>query len=413
MRHVIALFVLTVWLAASCTDTEDPAVTPITATSPTATLEASVTPVPATAEATPPDTTPAPPAAQDRPAVTLNQIGFTDLERRSASAYVRVLGNFAYVGSTSGGGSRGLGVSVVDLSDPAKPRQVATATRFPNTTAEDVVPIRVSTPAFTGDLLAVGIQRCSTRTAAPAGLALVDITDPRNPSDLAFFDITGGAPLAGVHELDVTVRQDGRVLALLATPLSEQYGQGDLRIVDISDPRRPVQLATWGAGNELGITVSRGAGVGCTRTVLAHSVSAGQSGTRAYISYWDAGAVLLDITDPTRPRLIGRLFDPNQENDIHSAIETPGGLLVVTEESGIGGPPPNLQLRTAQDGQSQAFPACEIRGNAPLNAAGIISGSGIASLNVWGVAVAGDLVLASDIEQGLFILRMSGAARIP
>src|SRR5205814_1727595 len=78
---------------------------------------------------------------------------------------------------------------------------------------------------------------------APAGLALVDMTAPYNPVDLGFFD-TGPGP-RGVHELDLTV-QGGRALALLAVPGSESSGTGDLRIVDITDPRSPVQIADWG-----------------------------------------------------------------------------------------------------------------------------------------------------------------------
>src|SRR5262245_31377517 len=111
MRHLIAICVLTICLAAACSDAEAPAASPAAAGR-TATVEATptATPVAAVHTATP---AAAPSVTSTPRSVTLDQVGFSDLERRGANAYVRVLGDFAYVGSTSGGGCRGLGVSVV------------------------------------------------------------------------------------------------------------------------------------------------------------------------------------------------------------------------------------------------------------------------------------------------------------
>ena len=297
-------------------------------------------------------------------------LGHTDLGGQGAGANVRALGRYAYVGSWGGGNlCPALGVRVVDLSDPAGPRVVATAARLDGTSAEDLAPLHVSAPSFSGDLLAVGIQRCTRQgqTQARAGLALVDVTDPRHPVDLGFFD-TAPAP-GGVHELDV-VQRDGRVLALLAVPGSEQFGAGDFRIVDITDPRRPVQLAAWGIRSRLGVSE----GAGCSRGILDHSVRAGAGGTRAYLSYWDGGVVILDITDPASPQVLGRVFEPDAEGEIHSAAEIPGGLLLVTEEIGVHRPPEGLRLRAEGGGASLEVPACAAPGNTSLDTTGVLTG---------------------------------------
>src|SRR5712691_9118402 len=61
---------------------------------------------------------------------------------------------FAYVGTWSGP-CPGTGVKIIDVSNPARPRQVATAAGYANTSAEDMQVLSVHTAAFTGDLLGV------------------------------------------------------------------------------------------------------------------------------------------------------------------------------------------------------------------------------------------------------------------
>lgn len=303
---------------------------------------------------------------QPAPTPELHLLGHTDLGGRGFNANVRALKGYAYVGSWgTSTACPALGVRIVDLSDPAMPRVVATTARFPGTTAEDVVPFHLETAAFSGDVLAVGIQRCAATGNDPAGLALVDITDPRNPAPLSFV----GTGARGVHELDVTVRPD-RALALLAVPYGERGGGGDFRIVDITDPRRPVQLAAWGAGAHLGITE----GTGCNRAVYAHSVRASADGRRAYLSYWDAGLIVLDISDPAAPRLLGRAVAPESEGAIHSADETSDGLLLVTEEDDVFRPPRGLTLRVEGNGTAFTAHGCEADSEQGLDDTGVVTG---------------------------------------
>jgi hypothetical protein len=302
----------------------------VEATAVPAVSEPAPSPQPGTAPSPPPAPTPrsAPSAADTGVPPALTFVGASDLGGRGANADLAVLDGYVYVGGyASGGACPGHGVRIVDISDPANPLVVASAAGIPGTTSEDVDVIRLASPAFTGTVLAVGIQRCG-QSVARGGLMLVDVTDPRAPATLAFFDTSPGP--SGVHELDVTLQPNGRALALLAVPLSERGGVGDFRVVEITDPRHPTQLAHWGAGQAFGMRE----GIGCVRRnqVHAHSARASADGTRAYVSYWDAGLIVMDISEPSRPRVAGRLFEPEGEGSIHSVDELDGSFLLVAEE---------------------------------------------------------------------------------
>ena len=76
------------------------------------------------------------------------------------------------------------GVWAIDLRDPARPRPLASFAKFPGSDGEDVWAGAVRTRTFTGDLAAVGVQRCSRQGEGFAGLALYDVRDPRRPREL-------------------------------------------------------------------------------------------------------------------------------------------------------------------------------------------------------------------------------------
>ncbi len=349
--------------------------TPATAATPAA---AGVTPASA---ATPePSATPAPPAS-----VTLTPLGHSDLGGSGFNGNVWVHNGFAYVGAYgSSSACPASGVRIVDVSDPANPRPVAVAAALLGSSQEDVRVQHLSTPAFSGDLLAVGIQHCGR--AGQGGLALVDVTDPRHPATLSFFSTDPGI---GVHELDL-VQQGGRMLALLAVPYAERNsGTGEFRIVDVSDPRQPKLLSSWSAGKALGIDLA--GGIGCNHQIFDHSARASADGRRAYLSYWDAGEIVLDISNPTAPGVLSWIhYPPGEEGETHSVAEAKGGNeLLIADESGIFGPPPGLHLRVdAPDGPRQ-IAGCEALYSASLNAAGTITGELIDAGNACSGAPAG------------------------
>jgi hypothetical protein len=196
------------------------------------------------------------------------------------------------------------GVWAISLKDPAKPRALASFAKFPGSDGEDVWVGSVRTRAFKGDLAAVGVQRCSRQVQGFAGLALYDVTNPARPKELG--RLPSGV-VSGVHEVGVVQRPDGRVLALAAVPYSFNLSQGrlgDLRIIDITNPRRPREVADWDVRRD-GPAETRGQ-LAARRDVFDHSAWPFDRGNKVFASFWSAGVQFLDISDPASPRLIGQ-----------------------------------------------------------------------------------------------------------
>ncbi len=271
-------------------------------------------------------------------------------------------GNFAYVGTWSGP-CPGTGVKIIDVSDAAHPHQVATAAGYPNTSAEDMQVISVQTDFFTGDLLGVGLQDCGLPDQAPGltGLDLWNVTDPTHPVHLGFYDV---GPSGGVHELSLTKRVIGgqeRVFGLAAVPFAEVIStaftdtpRGDFQLIDVTDPVHPTLADDWGAGKDGGLpygaTFFADSGFpppfDCTpppgqeplcrghfAAVFDHSATPSADGMTAYLAYWDAGGIILDMSNPNDLNMIGRtLYPAGSEGDTHSAVPNESGSLLVTTD---------------------------------------------------------------------------------
>ena len=228
-------------------------------------------------------------------------LGHHDLGRPEMNGDVWVHGNFAYVGTWAIPCS-GRGVKIVDVTKLRRPELIATAAARRGTSAEDLVVRRVSTASFSGDLLAVGIQRCGGRPRGlnddGFGLELWNVTNPYQPEKLGEFPVGMGD--GGVHELDLFQRGE-RVYALLAHPFAEwTLGPGEFFIVDVTNPRLPVKVSEWGAADA---GFSRGPiwGIGpsppCSPTAPARAKTA----PRRMSPTGTSASSCFDITDPANP----------------------------------------------------------------------------------------------------------------
>lgn len=374
-----------------------------------------------------------------------------------SNADVYAHGGYAYLASWIGQGCLSKGVRVYDLRNPRHPAQVSTfadAASEPTlagTWTEKVIVQRVDTRSFHGVLAAVSVQACSnTDTQAFRGFAVYDLTNPRRPVPLGRYAAPG---TRGSHEIWLGA-DHGRAYVytalinseLLTSPTYDPEsgdattpGRADFRIVDVSNPRQPRDAGEWGAWRELGIKPNAG-----DRANFVHSVRVDDRLRRAYLSYWDLGTVILDITNPQRPRYLGRTTPA--QGATHSSFVARGGTLLVETHETQGGLPVYWDIsQPARPRQLSTFSVAgyendsvhdpKVRG--PLTyfswySLGVVAANSADPTHprlkaqfvpdtdylnpdffceepcaqVWGVALSGQLVLASDMNSGLYVLRL-------
>ena len=250
-------------------------------------------------------------------------VGHSDLNGHGDCMHVNVQAGFAFVGHM---GESRVGTSVVDVSDPSRPRVVAELETPPGTHSHKVQVV--------GDVLLVNYERNPNEpnaTSWKGGLKVFDISTPARPRETAFMQMAG----KGVHRM-----------TYWEAPYAYMSGSDDglidqfLVIVDLSDPSKPREVGRWwvpgqntGAGETPSWTptTSHGGAPGAKRYALHHPLIRGD---RAYCGWWDAGLVILDIVDKQHPKLVSHLeFGSDVSTATHTALPLPGrDVLVVTDE---------------------------------------------------------------------------------
>lgn len=270
-------------------------------------------------------------AGKHRNLTEIGSLSFAD----GANTDVWALGNYAYVGTFSSG-TAGFcpetGVKIVDISDPANPEFVGNLASPSLTRANDVKVASVNTASFNGDLLVHTNEPCAG--GGDGGVVLYDVSDPANAQRLgAAYDINDAIngphfEAFGVHNTWIFEQGNRAYLGIVANINPNNY---DFRILDVSNPARPSEVGRWSA------TVSQDAPpaetLGTSRSLGLHDVTVNRNGTVAYLSYWDAGYVLLDVSDPADPAFMGvGPWPTGAEGNAHAAWPAQGGNLLVTAD---------------------------------------------------------------------------------
>src|SRR6516225_9716760 len=249
-------------------------------------------------------------------AAGLRLIGHHDLGGHGDGMQVIRHGGAVYVGHT---GTTGAGTSVLDAGDPARPVLV---TQWPAPPRSHTHKVQAA-----GGLLLVNHEKFPYRAPdtgpVSAGLAVYGLADPLRPARVAFWP-SGGR---GVHRV---VWTGGRYAHMSAIP--GHFRDRIWVVVDLADPAHPVEASRWWwPGQRDDETPSWPAG---ERYAAHHALIAGD---RAYLGYDDAGLVVLDVTDMTRPRQAGHArWDGGST---HTCLPLPGRrLLVATDEKVRDGP---------------------------------------------------------------------------
>jgi hypothetical protein len=220
-------------------------------------------------------------------------LGHSDLQGRNALQVV-LKGNFAYVGHHSGNGYNPItgkeepnGTTIIDVSDPSRPRIV---THIPGYPGAESRAVQVAENFYEGRDYLLRNQESGEFT----GFEVWDITDRSRP-----LRVSATAPLKAAHK---SWWDSMTGYAYLSGTWPGWQGR-HLIIYDLKDPYQPKFVSNWGLpGQEPRAGVASGQS-------LHHPVILGN---RAYLSYLFGGdVVILDITQPHRPRIMAHMdFSP-------------------------------------------------------------------------------------------------------
>jgi hypothetical protein len=256
-------------------------------------------------------------------------VGHTDLSKRGMNSPIAVAGRCVYVGdryyssSASEGTRPNGGIAIVDVKNPAKPKQVGVIPPLPLSTQREM-----RADAGLGILVVEGyspfIDGWTPGDAPINYLKIYDIhSDCLHPRLLSTYDFGPRAP----HEFFLwkDPKHAGRALAYVTFTIYSP----DLMVVDLSDPAAPALAGVYDLGIDQGqktVDFVDESGSGYT-----HSLTVSDDGTRAYMAAWDYGFYTLDtslLANPpagsvgmARPVGVGKL---DYGHNVHSAVQIPG-----------------------------------------------------------------------------------------
>ncbi|HEX4978041.1 MAG TPA: PA domain-containing protein [Nocardioides sp.] len=221
-------------------------------------------------------------------------------------ADVGVLGDYAYLAAWGVQTCKYNGIHVVDISDLKNPREVAfIRAKEGSYPGEGIHPISISTPAFTGDIVVSNNERCNTTTGF-GGLNIYDVTDPTSPTPLAEgigdFTVNGQGKKAANEIHSVFAWDAGDRAYVMMTDNEEGR---DVDIMDITNPRQPFLAAEYDL-DEIFPQIAQATPENL-KEVFLHDMVVKQIDGRqvALLSYWDAGYVMVDVTDVKNPVYLG------------------------------------------------------------------------------------------------------------
>lgn len=267
----------------------------------------------------------------------LTVVGQLDLDLPGENVTdVWAYGNYAYLGTFDDlvCSLDFTGVHVIDISDPANPTKVGFIPAKPGTRNNDVKVAHLETPHFNGEILVASNEECGSAflprlqangvAAGPGrgGLSIWDVSNPTKPKALkqSFLDF-------GVH--NTFIWQQGENAYMMVV---DDVNIQDVHIVDITKPNSPKEITVTG---QLDWPSDIAAEFGDNGAVFLHDIWVQDNDGQvvAYLAYWDAGLVLLDVTDPYNPVFMG---DSSYANPDPLSGEAPAGTGHVAVPSADG-----------------------------------------------------------------------------
>ena len=264
---------------------------------------------------------------------------------------VWALGNYAYTGTFSSPcpPDAEAGIWIWDTKNPNKTKFVGVIESEPGDRTNDVKVAAMNS----GDILVMSNESCG---GGDGGFEIYDVDNPKSPVKLASVTIDelnaitpllfGPIENVGVHNLFLFTDGANDYVAVVAETAFDTF-----MIFDITDPTAPTLASSWGAeevfdpgvgtsgdfGRTLDAAIWLISGVGASQKRFLHDITVTADGDQAYLSNWDAGLILLDISDPTAPVYVSTAIDVangslDGELNSHAAWPSEDGTIVVEGE---------------------------------------------------------------------------------
>ena len=145
------------------------------------------------------------------------------------------------------------------------------------------------------------------------GITTVDVSDPANPEELAFYQ---NRDADGVHNSYLS--GDTVYMTISADRVTDDgirfFGNTGVEIVDVSDPANPTHAATWYLYEELPDYAN--AGINPNHDLYE------QDGL-LYNAFWDAGIVVLDVSDPSSPEFVTQFGAAERGDEVIPPVGDP------------------------------------------------------------------------------------------
>ena len=245
-----------------------------------------------------------------------------------------VQNGYAYVGHMFSGG-----LTVIDVRDPRRPTPVRHVASPPHTwslhlQAHDNLLLAVNGVNIYDAELGIEKETYYSKPFAEtfgdqrrdfaAGMRVFDIAKPDEPREIGFMPVEG----FGLHRIWYA---GGRYA--YASAMLDGYTDAIFLAIDMADPTHPQEVGRWwlpGMWRAGGEEPTWEAG---RRFALHHAIVAG---TTAYGAWRDGGLTLLDVSEPSRPRLIAhRNWCPPFGGGTHTSLPLPDRELVIVADEAI------------------------------------------------------------------------------
>lgn len=161
-------------------------------------------------------------------------------------------GSTAYLAAWGGETCKYNGVHVVDIADPAKPRETAfIVSKEGSYPGEGVQAVEISTPAFTGELLVTNNEKCKEKCKKTGfgGMSIYDVSKPSRPTPLAvgYGDSgeTSGQGKKAANDTHSVFAWDAGNKAYAVMVDNEEGEDVVVDVDDITDPRKPRLIAEY------------------------------------------------------------------------------------------------------------------------------------------------------------------------